>query len=256
MPEILLILDMDLYPNGLTFIKNISPHKDGPDTSPDQELIAAYRQSSDMKILARLYQRYLDLLYGVCLKYLGEREAARDAVMEIFEDLSQKLLKHEVTHFKGWLYTLARNHCLMQLRSSGRVKIHPFDPEVMQTADEWHLNDKMEQEARLDRLSSCIETLSAEQRGAVRLFYLENKCYKEIEMITGLEWNKVRSLIQNGRRNLKICMERQGVAQGVVQERAPTMVQAPVPAPAPGRPGFVPDIRQSDPEGTDPAIAL
>jgi len=144
----------------------------------------------------------------------------------------------------------------MQLRSSGRVKIHPFDPEVMQTADEWHLNDKMEQEARLDRLSSCIETLSAEQRGAVRLFYLENKCYKEIEMITGLEWNKVRSLIQNGRRNLKICMERQGVAQGVVQERAPTMVQAPVPAPAPGRPGFVPDIRQSDPEGTDPAIAL
>jgi RNA polymerase sigma factor (sigma-70 family) len=214
----------------LTFLTDISPHKDGPDTPPDQELIAAYRQSSDLKILARLYQRYLDLLYGVCLKYLGEREAARDAVMEIFEELSQKLLKHEVTHFKGWLYTLARNHCLMQLRSSGRVKIHPFDPEVMQTADEWHLNDKMEQEVRLDRLSSCIETLAAEQRTAVRLFYLENKCYKEIETITGLEWNKVRSLIQNGRRNLKICMER--------------------------RPGLLPDIRPANPEGADPAIAL
>jgi RNA polymerase sigma factor (sigma-70 family) len=232
----------------LAFLTDISPHKDGPDASSDLELISAYRQSSDLKILARLYQRYLDLLYGVCLKYLGEREAARDAVMEIFEELSQKLLKHEVTHFKGWLYTLARNHCLMQLRSSGRVKMHPFDPEVMQTADEWHLNDKMEQEALLDRLSSCIETLSAEQRRAVRLFYLENKCYKEIETITGLEWNKVRSLIQNGRRNLKICMQREEVTQGAAQ--------VPVPAPTPGRSGSLPDIRQSDPEGADPAIAL
>ena len=251
MPEILLILDMDLYPNGLTFIKNISPHKDGPDTSPDQELIAAYRQSSDMKILARLYQRYLDLLYGVCLKYLGEREAARDAVMEIFEDLSQKLLKHEVTHFKGWLYTLARNHCLMQLRSSGRVKIHPFDPEVMQTADEWHLNDKMEQEARLDRLSSCIEALPAGQRTAVRLFYLENKCYKEIETITGFDWNKVRSLVQNGRRNLRICMQRRETTAAP----ALTPVAALAPAPALAQ-AIIPEIRKADPEGKDPALAL
>jgi RNA polymerase sigma-70 factor (ECF subfamily) len=223
----------------LTFIKNISPHIDGPDAPSDQELVAAYRQSSDLKILARLYQRYLDLLYGVCLKYLGEREAARDAVMEIFEELSQKLLRHEVTHFKGWLYTLARNHCLMQLRSSGRVKIHSFDPEGMQTADDWHLSDKMEQEARLDRLSSCIEALAAEQRTAVRLFYLENKCYKEIETITGLDWNKVRSLIQNGRRNLKICMQRQDITTPAIQ-----------------RPELIPDIRKSDQEGADPAIAL
>jgi RNA polymerase sigma-70 factor (ECF subfamily) len=67
----------------------------------------------------------------------------------------------------------------------------------------------MEKEARLDRLSSCIETLSAEQKAAVSLFYLENKCYKEIETITGFDWNKVRSLVQNGRRNLRICMQRQ-----------------------------------------------
>ena len=224
----------------MTFLTNISLLKDGPDGPTDQDLVAAYRQSSDLSVLAHLYQRYIDLLYGVCLKYLGERETARDAVMEIFEDLSQKLLKHEVTHFKGWLYTLAKNHCLMQLRSSGRIKIHPFDPEGMQTADDWHLRDKMEQEARLDRLSACIETLSAEQRTAVRLFYLENKCYKEIETITGLEWNKVRSLIQNGRRNLKICMQKWETE----------------PAPVIGRPEFVPGNRKSDPEDADPAIAL
>jgi RNA polymerase sigma factor (sigma-70 family) len=189
--------------NILAFLKNISP-----DGASDLELVAAYRQSSDLKVLAVLYQRYMDLLYAVCLKYLREPEAAKDAVMNIFEELAQKLLKHEVENFKGWVHTLTKNHCLMQLRSSGRVKVQAFDPENMQSAEELHLNDVMEKEGHLDRLSKCMEALSADQKTVVTLFYLENKCYKEIETITGVDWNKVRSHIQNGRRNLKTCMER------------------------------------------------
>jgi RNA polymerase sigma-70 factor (ECF subfamily) len=201
------------------------PNGNNQDPTADQELVAAYRKSGDLKILAQLYQSYLDLLYGVCLKYLADSETAKDAVMEIFEELAVKLLRHEVSHFKGWLYTLAKNHCLMQLRASGRIKLHPFDPEFVQTAEEMHLNDKMEKEARLDRLSGCMETLSAEQKAAVSLFYLENKCYKEIETITGFDWNKVRSLVQNGRRNLRICMQR--------QEAAPEPVTIPEPVTKP-----------------------
>ncbi len=189
----------------LTFLKNI-PADGDPD---DQVLIAAYRQTSDLKLVAQLYQRYLDLLYGVCLKYLGEAETAKDAVMDIFEELAQKLLRHEVGHFKGWLYTLAKNHCLMKLRSAGRTKVQSFDPEYMQTAEELHLKDKIEQEEQFNQLTACIEALQADQRSVIQLFYLQNKCYKEIETVTGMEWNKVRSHIQNGRRNLKICMERQ-----------------------------------------------
>ena len=190
----------------MTFLKDIPPH---PGTPDDQTLIAAYKQSSDLKILAQLYQPYLDLLYGVCLKYLGEPETAKDAVMDLFEELAQKLLKHEVAHFKGWLYTLAKNHCLMKLRSSGRTRVQSVDPESMQTAEELHLNDKVEQEEQFDRLETCIEKLPDDQRTVIRLFYLENKSYKEIETATGMEWNKVRSYIQNGRRNLKICLQRQ-----------------------------------------------
>jgi RNA polymerase sigma-70 factor (ECF subfamily) len=40
------------------------------------------------------------------------------------------------------------------------------------------------------------------------LFYLEQKCYKDIADLTGYDLNKVKSAIQNGKRNLKICMER------------------------------------------------
>lgn len=151
----------------------------------------------------------MDLLYGVALKYLGDPETAKDAVMAIFEELAQKLLKHEVENFKGWLYTLAKNHCLMQLRSAKRMRTGEFDPDHMQTGEELHLNGVFEKEQQLDKLSKCLETLSPEQKTAVELFYLQHKCYKDIEAMTGLEWNKVRSYIQNGRRNLKICMEQQ-----------------------------------------------
>lgn len=191
----------------MAVFKNISPN--GSDEPDDQTLITAYKSSSDLKIVAQLYQRYLGLLYGVCLKYLGEPEAAKDAVMDLFEELAQKLLKHEVTHFKGWLYTLAKNHCLMKLRSAGKTRVQSFDPDHMQTADDLHLKDKIGQEEQFDQLSACIEALPPDQRTVIRLFYLENKCYKEIETATGMEWNKVRSHIQNGRRNLKICMQQQ-----------------------------------------------
>ena len=200
-PSFLFTLGQDI---SLAFLKNISPHSVG-----DQELVAAYRQSADLTILAVLYQRYMDLLYGVCLKYLKEPETAKDAVMAIFEELAQKLRKHEVDNFKGWCYTLAKNYCLMQLRSSKKIRTLELSDDPMQTADELHLNGIMEKEEHLDKLSKCLKTLSSEQKTTVELFYLQSKCYKEIETITGLEWNKVRSHIQNGRRNLKICMERQ-----------------------------------------------
>ena len=188
----------------MAFIKNISTH-----TAGDQELVASYRRSADLEILASLYQRYMELVYGVCLKYLPDPETAKDAVMAIFEELAQKLHKHEVENFRGWLYTLAKNHCLMQLRSTRRIKTNELDPDRMQMEQDVHLNGILEKEERLDKLSKCLDTLSPEQKSTVELFYLQNKCYKEIEKLTGLEWNKVRSLIQNGRRNLKMCMERQ-----------------------------------------------
>jgi len=201
----------------LSFPGNIST--DGAAQPDDQALIAAYKSSADLKIVAQLYQRYLDLLYGVCLKYLGEPETAKDAVMDIFEELAQKLLKHEVAYFKGWLYTLAKNHCLMKLRSSGKTRVLSFDPDHMQTAEELHLKDKIEQEEQFDQLSACIEALPSDQRTAIQLFYLENKCYKEIETTTGIPWNKVRSHIQNGRRNLKICMQQKGSAGKLTPSR-------------------------------------
>jgi len=150
----------------------------------------------------------MDLVFGLCMKYLGDAEAARDAVMQIFEQLVVKLRQHEVSYFKSWLYTLAKNHCLMQLRRQKKGSIVSLPDELMQSAENEHLNGKWRQEQTLLLLEKCISGLQNEQKEAVTLFYLQEKSYHEIVAATGIEWNKVRSLIQNGRRNLKICMEK------------------------------------------------
>jgi RNA polymerase sigma factor (sigma-70 family) len=186
----------------LAFLKTIA----NPQTS-DKELVLAYQQSGDLKLLSNLYQRYMELVYGVCLKYLADPETAKDAVMQVFEELIIKLKKHEVDNFKSWLYTVAKNHCLMQLRSGKNKKTVSISPDLMQSGEEWHLNGELQKEEEFKKLERCLQTLSAEQQQTVELFYLQQKCYNEIVEQTGLDWKKVRSLIQNGRRNLKICME-------------------------------------------------
>jgi RNA polymerase sigma-70 factor (ECF subfamily) len=169
-----------------------------------------------MAVLGELYQRYMELVYGVCLKYYKEPEQAKDSVMQIFEELVSKLKKHEVENFRAWLHQVAKNHCLMQLRTPKNMKTVEFKtdfPEyqsgqVMQSEENMHLNGVLEKEENFKKMEDCLETLTGEQRDTIKLFYLEGKCYNEIVEQTGMEWNQVRSLIQNGRRNLKICMEK------------------------------------------------
>lgn len=174
----------------------------------DEELLSEFKKNFDQEWLAQLYLRYSDLVYGVCVKYLKDGEGARDATMNIYQELFLKLQTHEVDNFKSWLYVVAKNHCLMQLRKEKRTVTVELAPAVMQSEDFTHLDSVLEKEQELKKLEYCIERLPEEQKQSIRLFYLENKCYNEIAVYTGFEWNKVRSLIQNGRRNLKICMEK------------------------------------------------
>jgi RNA polymerase sigma factor (sigma-70 family) len=190
----------------LAFLKNIQPS-----LLPDDALVKKYRQTHDIAILGDLYQRYMELVYGVCLKYYKDSETAKDSVMQVFEELVEKLKRHDVDNFKSWLYQVAKNHCLMQLRTPKNLKTVEFNPALMQNEENAHLNGVFEKEENFKKLEFCMTTLSDEQRHAVKLFYLDGKCYNDIVSITGQEWKQVRSAIQNGRRNLKNCMENNAV---------------------------------------------
>jgi RNA polymerase sigma factor (sigma-70 family) len=170
--------------------------------------VESFRLEDNANALSELYQRYMDLVFGVCLKYLKDGEKSKDAVMDIYEELNVKLKVHQVDNFKGWLHVLARNYCLMKLRSPKNLKTTEFNASFMQSEENMHLDtEQLEKEENFKKLEECLDTLTVEQKQTVELFYLQQKCYNEIAEITGYEWNKVRSFIQNGKRNLKLCMD-------------------------------------------------
>ena len=177
----------------------------------DADLARLYKAQGDLHVLGELYNRYMPLVFGVCLKYLKDREESRDAVMQIFEKLVETLRNHEVGYFKGWLYTTTRNYCLMKLRSSKQY-FEEITPALVETSSEKH-HDAEALENNLTGLEKCIEQLGAEQKICVQLFYLQQKCYKEITTLTGYDLNSVKSHIQNGKRNLKICLSKHAVIE-------------------------------------------
>ena len=189
------------YLSLLAFIKNI------PGSESDEYLVIKYREDGDMDTLGALYNRYMDLVYGVSLKYFKNPEQAQDAVINIFEELVSKLKKYDVLNFKSWLYQLTKNHCLMKLRSKKGTVIS-LEDNIMHLSENNHHEDIQAKEGQFIIMEECMEQLPAEQKEAVKLFYLNEKCYKEIAEMRKLEINKVRSFIQNGRRNLKLCMEK------------------------------------------------
>jgi RNA polymerase sigma factor (sigma-70 family) len=139
----------------------------------DAELIAQYKLTHESSWLGALYTRYTSMVYGVCLKYLKDRDDAKDGVMQLYEKLTEALKTHEVQHFKSWLYVTARNQCLMQLRSKKGKFTEEISPFLMETASEVHLEDGVEIETNLGKLEECIEKLNPEQKACVRLFFLE-----------------------------------------------------------------------------------
>lgn len=191
----------------MRFIKNTSRNGERLEQD-DLSLVAAYQQSGDLEVLGKLYNRYMHLVYGVCFNYFKDEEQSKDAVMQIFEELVKKLRIHQVQNFKSWLHVLTRNHCLMALRKSSKNPTVALEENFVENDDFVHLDIDDTKETQLTIMEKCMETLSEEQRKSVDLFYLQEKCYKEVADMTGYDILKVKSYIQNGKRNLKICIEK------------------------------------------------
>lgn len=183
----------------------------------DEQLLERYQEGRELNILGLLYARYMALVYGVCLKYLEDREEANDAVMSIFEKLITELVKHKVEKFKPWLYVLTKNWCLMYLRSARSEKkqmenVWREESLIMESSIDLHPIDK-EKGISDASLQDCIKRLKEEQRRCIELFYFENRSYREVADILKLDERRIKSYIQNAKRNLKICLEESYVTE-------------------------------------------
>lgn len=187
--------------------KNINQAKES-----DENLISEYLLTKNLELLGTLYQRYTYMVYGVCLKYLKDREESKDAVMQIFEKLIIEIEKHEIANFRPWLYVMTKHYCLRQLqkKNSSSKKFKQFyDEKIMESTIELSPIDEIPEKDLSSALRECIERLKTEQKKCIELFYLEEKCYQEVSEELKIPLNKVKSFIQNGKRNLKICLEKE-----------------------------------------------
>ena len=184
----------------------------------DDDLLNIFTSNGDLDVLGELYSRYMHRVYGVCLKYLKNRDDAMDAVMQIFEKLIADIPKQEILNFRNWLHVVTKNFCLMKLRSEKaedekmRFLVNTTEY-FMETNPELHPIDEEEKDQE-KALQDCIEKLKDEQKRCIKLFYFENRCYSEIASDLGIDEKKVKSYLQNGKRNLKICLEERNEKKG------------------------------------------
>lgn len=172
----------------------------------EKKLIEKYQETGSQEWLGKLITPYLELIFGVCLKYLKDKTTAQDAVMDIYELISKKLKTHEVESFKSWIYVVAKNHCFEKLRKQNRRIDKEKSAHDVYSKTIFHL-DNVDKEVKLTKMEKCLEQLSAEQKVCIEAFYYKSMSYELIAKAEKLKWNTVRSHIQNGRRNLKKCID-------------------------------------------------
>ncbi|MDB5209090.1 MAG: sigma-70 family polymerase sigma factor [Flavisolibacter sp.] len=173
----------------------------------DNELLELYQADNNQEWIGILLQRYTLLLLGVCMKYLKDETEARDCVQQIFLKVLTEVPKYKIDYFKSWLYMVAKNHCLMRLRQRGARGLKELSEQHIAVA-ETDKQELLQNEQTYDLLEEAIEELSEEQKRCVNLFYLQKKSYQEITAQTGFNLMQVKSYIQNGKRNLKIILEK------------------------------------------------
>lgn len=183
---------------------------DGPDN--DLLIIGKYQESGKTSVLSNLFVKYNPLIFGVCMKYLKDIELSKDLSMEIYEKLITELRTQKIENFKSWLYVLVKNQCLMFLRKEKRrlneleeLEKNPIG--IMENHLDWHpFNTDQEGILRM-MLNQCLKKLAKDQKDSIVMFYLDRRSYQEISELMNIEMKSVKSHIQNGRRNLKICLD-------------------------------------------------
>jgi len=174
----------------------------------DSDLLILVKQKNK-DAFGELFRRYSFLVMGLCLKYLKDRMTAEDMMMKVIEGLPEKIERTEITNFKSWLYSVSKNECLMLLRKKS-APTSELETSLLFVADESEnrLNLAQLNEEKFLKLESAIEELKEEQKKCLTHFYLEKKSYDEVASITGFDLNQVKSFIQNGKRNLKLILEK------------------------------------------------
>lgn len=181
----------------------------------DEALVKKFQASKESYYAGLLFERYNEMTVSLALSYLKNEKDAEDAVMDCFEILYKDLKTAEVKNFGGWYYSVVKNHLLKlkkkRRKLAGDELIEGYHD---QDKDEYGLFEQLfdNRNEEIEKLiNEILKTLKPEQEECVKAFYLDEKSYKEIAKELKLTENTVKSHIQNGKRKLKIELEKRNV---------------------------------------------
>jgi RNA polymerase sigma-70 factor (ECF subfamily) len=171
----------------------------------DNDLLLKYRKTKRKLIIEEIFNRYAQLIYGVCLKYSNTYSVCKDVLITIIEILMKEASVKEIKNLKSWLFIVTRNECFKNNREIQKVQYNSID----ECNKDLYYEKKEEESMYSDAiLLSTIEELKEEQKQCLKLFYFEKKSYNEISELTNYDVKKVKSYIQNAKRNLKIILSK------------------------------------------------
>ena len=150
-------------------------------------------------------------LFGICLRILGDRKEAEDALQDVYITLWRNAARYDASRASpiAWLATFARNRAVDRLRT-GKVRrgAVPVD-EAAGLADSAAMADDMLiDEERSARVHTCIQGLDDPQRGAIRSAFLDGYTYAELAERQDVPLGTMKSWIRRGLAKLRDCMER------------------------------------------------
>ncbi len=179
---------------------------------PDDELVARFARTNKEAYFEELYRRYSHLAFGVCMKMMKNEDDSRDVVSEVFRILYLKLPTANIQSFKSYLYTVSRNESLAKLRQRKSESMKMAEYQLTDIEARFMENEGLKTltnsaPALESAIQKAVQQLGQEQQTCIRLFFYEDKSYKEICDDTGYTEKQVKSYLQNGKRNLRIMLE-------------------------------------------------
>ncbi len=169
----------------------------------DEKLILRF-QEGDINAYNELVKRYKDRLLNFVLRYFNNIEQAEDVV----QDTLIKLYTHasyykNVAKFSTWIFTIAKNNALTELRKNKRKKTDSLWTDDGQVIDinskEESLDSKVQNEIAIDQLNKFLDEIPENFRMAVVLRDFQELSYEEISRILEIPIGTIKSRINRGR---------------------------------------------------------
>lgn len=164
----------------------------------DEELIREYRLTGQDNHFQSLYERYVGKVYRRCLSLTKDADQAEDFTQDIFLKVFTKLDRFEErSRFSTWLYSIAHNYCMDQLRSGKRLRVVSLEEEVTNEVADTD-SDRLHEEA-LQRVNRAMDSLSPEETTLLRLKYEDQQSIETIAQQYGLTVSAVKMRLKRSR---------------------------------------------------------